>query len=159
MAGGDRPASWMKTYIFCTLMLWCILVFCRWHLRIVTLKTTFAQPHRSADTSMRIICFCADITARCRYPRQGFFWEEHLHRSCCGDQKKAQQPMTSICIQREQFSQAQPMSSCSTWLLLLLEVYCGIVVRARIEGIHWFYDSWKEGFILIGSDLTLPLIA
>lgn len=147
MAGGDRPVSWMKMHIFCTLMVWCILLLCRWHLRIVALKTNFAQPRRSADTSTRIICFCADTTACCRYPRQEFFWEAHLHLSCCREQKKAWEPVTNICIQREQFSQAQ--SSCNTWLLLLLEVYYNTVVRASIEGIRWFYGSWKEGFILI----------
>lgn len=161
MAGGDRPVSWMKMHAFCTLMVWCILVPCRWHLRIVALKTNFAQPRRSADTSRRIICFCADTTAHCRYPMQEFFWAAHLHLSCCGKQKKKNnwEPRTSICIWREQFRQAQSLSSCNAWLLLLLEVYYSIVVRASIEGIHWFYDSWKGGFILIVRVLTLPLIS
>lgn len=61
--------------------------------------------------------------------------------------------MTSICTQREQFNQTQSLSSCNTWLLLLLEVYYSIVVRKTIEGIHGFYDSWKEGFILMDRDL------
>lgn len=159
MAGGDRPASWMKMHIFCTLMVWCILVLCRWHLRIVVLKPNFAQPCRSADTSTRIICFHTDTTAYSRYPRQDFFWQAHLHLSCCGEQKNPQEPMTSICIRTKQFSQTWSLTPCNTWLLPLLEVYYGIVVRASIEGIHWFYDSWKKGFIWIDRGLTLPLIS
>lgn len=88
------------------------------------------------------------------------FSEQHTCISAAaGSRKKTRELTTNICIWREQVSQAQSLSTRNTWLLLLLEVYYGIVVRASIEGMHWFYDSWKEGFVLIDRDLTLPVIS
>lgn len=71
---------------------------------------------------------------------------------------KAQEPLTSLCIYRQQFRQTQLLPSCNTWSPFLLTVYYILVLRARVVGIHWSYGSWKEGFILIDRDLTLPLI-
>lgn len=151
MAGGDRPASWMKMHIFSTLMVWCILVFCRWHLRSVALKINFAQPQRSDDTSVSIISFCTDTPLCCRW---GFSEKYTCISVAAGNRKKISGERT---IQPD-------IITIFMWYLLavsprsLLQHSC----QGKQEKTHWFYDSCKQGGevgLLIDGDLALPFIS
>lgn len=107
-----------------------------------------------SSISAQTLLHAADI------PGRDFSEKNTCISVAAGSRKKTREPMTSICIRREQFSQAQSLSSGNTSLLLHLEVYEGTVVRASMEGTHCFYDSWKEGFVLMDRpDIAFDFLA